>query len=73
MLLNYPNRNLYHYDMHNLLGFSEGIATKRALNNLGHKLTMIISRSTMFGSGRYVQLWTGDNGSTWEWLYKSLS
>ena len=38
-LFNYPERKIYHYDFHNLLGFSMGIATKKALTKLGHKLT----------------------------------
>lgn len=62
-LFHYPERKIYHYDFHNLLGFSMGIATKRALNNLGHKLTFILSRSSTFGSGKYVSVWSGDNYS----------
>lgn len=40
---------------------------------MGHELPFIISRSTLFGSGAYVQHWTGDNLSSWNDLYLSLS
>jgi len=39
---------------HNLNGFSEGIATHKALKALKHKLTFVVTRSSFSGSGRYV-------------------
>ncbi len=62
-LFSYPERKLYHYDFHNLLGFAMSIATKKALENIGNKLTFILSRSSTFGSGKYTSVWSGDNFS----------
>ena len=42
------------HNFHNMNGFLEGIATNQALKNMGNKMPLIISRSTMFGSGSYV-------------------
>jgi alpha-glucosidase len=66
-------RNLYEFDYHNLNGFGEGVATNNALKDMGHPLPFIITRSSLFGSGAYVQHWTGDNDATWEDLYLSIS
>ncbi|EAR88115.2 family 31 glycoside hydrolase (macronuclear) [Tetrahymena thermophila SB210] len=60
------------YDFHNLNGFGEGIATYKAAQKLGKKLTFILSRSTAVGSGRYVQHWNGDGYSTWEYMKLSI-
>lgn len=46
------NYTITQYDMHNINGFGEGLATYRAAKKLGKKLTFILSRSSMFGSGR---------------------
>ncbi|KAL4493952.1 hypothetical protein ABPG72_021969 [Tetrahymena utriculariae] len=62
------NYTITQYDMHNINGFGEGLATYKAAKRLGKKLTFILSRSSMFGSGRYVQHWNGDAFSTWEYL-----
>ena len=72
-LVYYENQTLYHFDFHNMLGFSEGIATNRAMDRMGFKLKFILTRSQMFGSGKYVQEWTGDNLATWEFLQLSIS
>jgi alpha-glucosidase (family GH31 glycosyl hydrolase) len=40
---------------------------------MGNKLPFIISRSQIAGSGKFVQHWTGDNGSSWEFLRSSLA
>ncbi|KAL4492018.1 hypothetical protein ABPG72_008439 [Tetrahymena utriculariae] len=69
----FPNYNLREFDFHNLNGFSEGIATNYALKKMGYKLPFIISRSQIAGSGQFVQHWTGDNGSNWDFLKYSLS
>lgn len=68
-----PNKQLYQFDYHNLNGFSEGVATYNYLKSIGHKLTFILTRSSMFGSGKYVQHWTGDNASFWKFLKDSIS
>ncbi|KAL4493954.1 hypothetical protein ABPG72_021971 [Tetrahymena utriculariae] len=60
------------YDLHNLNGFGEGIATYKAAQKLGKKLTFILSRSTGVGSGRYVQHWNGDGYSNWEYMKLSI-
>lgn len=65
--------DLVEFDVHNTNGFFEGIATCKALNTLGKPLPFIIARSTMFGSGKFTGHWTGDNGSTWDFLYYSIS
>ncbi len=70
--LYFPNNSIYHWDFHNLLGFTEGIATHEALDKMGFKLKFILTRSQMFGSGKYVQEWTGDNVATWEFLALSI-
>ncbi|KAL4493956.1 hypothetical protein ABPG72_021973 [Tetrahymena utriculariae] len=66
------NYTITQYDIHNLNGFGEGLATYRAAKKLGRNLIFILSRSTMFGSGRYVQHWNGDADSTWEYMRYSI-
>jgi alpha-glucosidase (family GH31 glycosyl hydrolase) len=38
-----------------------------------HIFPFIISRSTMFGAGKYASHWTGDNAATFRWLELSIS
>lgn len=66
------NIKIQEFDFHNLDGFTEGIATNKALLNMGQKMPFIISRSTMFGSGAYVQHWNGDNYASWVDLELSI-
>jgi len=63
-----------HYNLHNMFGHTEGIATQHGLQALfPDKRNIIISRSTFMSSGRYVGHWTGDNFATWEDLKYSIA
>jgi alpha-D-xyloside xylohydrolase len=61
------------YDAHSIYGFSQTIATHKALQGLQGKRPFILTRSTYVGSGKYAAHWTGDNQGTWENLRYSIS
>ncbi|KAM9296667.1 lysosomal alpha-glucosidase-like, partial [Gastrophryne carolinensis] len=61
-----------HYNLHNLYGLSEAIASHYALVKICGKRPFIISRSTFASHGHYAGHWTGDVPSTWEQLYYSV-
>uniref|UniRef100_A0A2N9GDX2 Uncharacterized protein n=1 Tax=Fagus sylvatica TaxID=28930 RepID=A0A2N9GDX2_FAGSY len=61
------------YDAHSLYGFSQTIATHKALQGLQGKRPFILTRATYVGSGQYAAHWTGDNQGTWENLRYSIS
>ncbi|CAL4957925.1 unnamed protein product [Urochloa decumbens] len=61
------------YNAHSLYGFSQAIATHKALQGLQGKRPFILTRSTFVGSGAYAAHWTGDNKGTWENLRYSIS
>ncbi|XP_039285299.1 lysosomal alpha-glucosidase [Nilaparvata lugens] len=61
-----------HYDLHNLHGMTEAIATSFALAEVREKRPFVISRSSFIGQGHYSGVWTGDVFSTWDDLYHSI-
>uniref|UniRef100_A0A9L0SKB0 Lysosomal alpha-glucosidase n=1 Tax=Equus caballus TaxID=9796 RepID=A0A9L0SKB0_HORSE len=61
-----------HYDLHNLYGLTEAIASHRALVKARGVRPFVISRSTFAGHGRYAGHWTGDVWSSWEQLSYSV-
>nr|CAA10382.2 alpha-D-xylosidase [Tropaeolum majus] len=61
------------YDAHSIYGFSQTVATHKALQGLEGKRPFILTRSTFVGSGHYAAHWTGDNQGTWENLRYSIS
>lgn len=62
-----------HYSIHNLYGFTEAIATNKALQIIRGKRPFIISRSSFAGLGHYSGHWTGDIWSDWFNLWQSIS
>ncbi|XP_063312339.1 lysosomal alpha-glucosidase isoform X3 [Pelobates fuscus] len=61
-----------HYNLHNLYGLSETIASYHALVSVRKKRPFIISRSTFASHGHYGGHWTGDVESTWDQLYHTV-
>ncbi|XP_019398330.1 PREDICTED: lysosomal alpha-glucosidase [Crocodylus porosus] len=62
-----------HYNLHNLYGLTEAIASHNALVRVRGKRPFVISRSTFAGHGRYAGHWTGDVSSSWEQLSYSVA
>ncbi|XP_033641301.1 lysosomal alpha-glucosidase-like isoform X2 [Asterias rubens] len=62
-----------HYDLHNLYGYSEAVATNSALVKVREKRSFVISRSTYPGSGKYAGHWLGDNYSLWPDMAYSIA
>jgi len=63
---------LLEYDVHSLFGFTESIATRKALERYSGKRSFVLTRSTFAGSGHHVAHWLGDNHSTYQSMRDSL-
>ncbi len=64
--------SLREYDVHNLYGLSESIATRIALEKTQGVRSFILSRSTFPGSGVHTSHWLGDNHATWADMWRSI-
>ncbi|KAG0722981.1 Lysosomal alpha-glucosidase [Chionoecetes opilio] len=62
----------FHYNVHNLYGLSEAIATNAALQVVRGKRPFVISRATFPGQGHYGGHWTGDVMSDWFNMWQSI-
>ncbi|XP_005931267.1 maltase-glucoamylase, intestinal [Haplochromis burtoni] len=55
-----------HYDVHSLYGYSMVLATKKAMDRVfGENRSMMLTRSSFPGVGKYSGHWLGDNAATW--------
>ncbi|XP_078266999.1 sucrase-isomaltase, intestinal [Rhinoraja longicauda] len=55
-----------HYDLHSLYGHSMIVATEQVIKRVfPEKRSIILSRSTFAGSGKYAGHWLGDNAANW--------
>ncbi|RXN35304.1 maltase- intestinal-like protein [Labeo rohita] len=55
-----------HYDVHSLYGYSMVLATDKASKAVfGNSRSMVFSRSSFPGVGKYAGHWLGDNGANW--------
>ncbi|KAF0295157.1 Sucrase-isomaltase, intestinal [Amphibalanus amphitrite] len=63
----------YHYDVHSLYGWSESRATRAAVRaTMAGRRSLIVSRSTFVGAGRWATHWTGDNTARWSDMKRSV-
>ncbi|KAL8616022.1 hypothetical protein ACOMHN_014984 [Nucella lapillus] len=61
-----------HYDVHSLYGWSQTPITLDAARAATGERSVVISRSTFPGSGKYAGHWLGDNTSIWSHLADSI-
>ncbi|XP_056622067.1 sucrase-isomaltase, intestinal [Triplophysa dalaica] len=55
-----------HYDVHSLYGYSMVLATEKASKSVfGNKRSMVFTRSSFPGVGKYAGHWLGDNAANW--------
>lgn len=61
-----------HYNLHNLYGTTEAIASSSALKRIRGKRSFVVTRSSYPGLGHHAFHWTGDVSSNWDDLSYSV-
>lgn len=62
-----------HYNLHNMYGHFEAIATYDALKSIRDtKRPFVLTRSTFAGTGQYAAHWSGDNDANWQDMFYSI-
>jgi alpha-glucosidase (family GH31 glycosyl hydrolase) len=64
--------NMIDYNVHNLYGLGEQIATYEALTTIRKERPFLLTRSSFLSSGAHTAKWTGDNAATWDDLRSSI-
>ncbi|WCJ19441.1 Alpha-glucosidase [Euphorbia peplus] len=67
------NNGVLEYDAHSLYGFTQAIATHKALLETRGKRPFVLTRSSFVGTGKYSAHWTGDNEGNWINMKYSIS
>lgn len=60
------------YNVHNLYGLTEQIATNKALTDIRNERPFLLTRSSFLSSGAHTAKWSGDNAATWNDLQSSI-
>nr|XP_022314501.1 maltase-glucoamylase, intestinal-like [Crassostrea virginica] len=66
------NNDLNHYNVHSLYGWSQTEPTLQAIREATGERSLVVTRSTYPGSGRYGGHWLGDNDSSWLSMRNSI-
>lgn len=62
-----------HYNLHSLYGHAAARATRKVMDRVLAKRSLLLSRSTFSGSGQFTGHWLGNNAATWENLQLSIA